>query len=601
MRGRAAASRSAVHAPVRLTDGVIDAIRDRLCSVPPERGGALLGCGSLVHVLLEDTHGRYSSASWDMSAELSTAVGLLEQARHGRLVGTVHTHPKGVPDPSPTDVASTGRMLEINPHLAELLIAVVTEGRPRTQDVRLGSRLRMSLHVLRRGPHQHTVLQRVPGTVVPLCADLASAGLDLPSGTSVRRRTSRGRENPATGDDLASIIHVNNRPRLIVPVPSAPGRVGALFVDAEYPVVGPLAVTWEQGDGSHAGKRSPRPELTALPSPWDPTASPQGQLAGLARAAVGRRMSDATDRVWPLVGDLSSRHAVVCGLGSVGSCIAEHLVRSGVGSLTLIDPDTVDGANLARTVYAAADVGMRKTTALARRLRAVDPAVRVDEYQEPLGNLGLAEVLEGADLVVGATDDMAEQAVLAHHAYAAGIPMVACALYRAAAAGEVVLSVPEAQTACWNCAVGSGGGSGAHRPEPDYGLDGRLVGEAALGPSIHLVTCAASQAAIGILAGSSSSAGVPLRRLIRERRTLGLVSTAPDWGFFPKVIPSMPHQYAPQSVWAVVKSDPACPICGDISHRTPPLTSAQGLEVTGIIEKLRDEAAVTQEEGVPEG
>jgi len=58
-------------APVRLTDGLVASIRDRLAAAPPERGGAILACGDLLHLLVEDTFGRYSGASWDISAELS--------------------------------------------------------------------------------------------------------------------------------------------------------------------------------------------------------------------------------------------------------------------------------------------------------------------------------------------------------------------------------------------------------------------------------------------------------------------------------------------------------------------------------------------------
>ena len=102
---------------------------------------------------------------------------------------------------------------------------------------------------------------------------------------------------------------------------------------------------------------------------------------------------------------------------------------------------------------------------------------------------------------------MTEQALLAHHAYAAELPLVACALYKKAAAGEVVLSVPAARTACWWCAVGAGTPSDSYRPGRDYGLHGRLAGESALGPSIHLVAGVAASAALGLLAGPRSQAG----------------------------------------------------------------------------------------------
>ncbi|WP_176741443.1 ThiF family adenylyltransferase [Streptomyces sp. LUP30] len=556
-----------------------DAIRERLCSVRPERGGALLVCGRLIHLFVEDTHGRYSAASWDISAQLSQTVGILERAGHGRLTGTVHTHPAGVPDPSPTDIRSTKKMLEINPHLDQMLIAVVTSGSPRALDVDLGAGFRMSLHVLRRHGPGHE-LERVPGTTVPLTADLAAAGVELPAATAVRRWVAGKHDPTPPGDSLPSVLRVNHRARLVVPVPS--DRAGALLIDADYPDVGPLAVAWESaGDGAAR-------QLTPLPSPWDPTTPTVSQLAALARTAAGRHVDGSADRVWPLVGNLADRHVVVAGLGSVGSRIAEDLVRCGIGTVTVIDPENVEAPNLARTVYTAADLGLSKPSAIARRLRAIDPAVQVTEHVEALGALNLADVLSGADLVVGAIDDMEEQALLSHHAYAARIPMVACALYRAAAAGEVVISVPEADTPCWNCSVGTATASTSLRPEHDYGLEGRLVGEAALGPAIHLVACCASSAAIGLLAGPSSPAGEPLRRLIEKRRTLGVVATSPRWGFFPDLVPELtqPHQHAPQSLWAIPGRDPDCPACGAPDKRKEPLTAAEGEALAELLNTL---------------
>lgn len=249
----------------------------------------------------------------------------------------------------------------------------------------------------------------------------------------------------------------------------------------------------------------------------------------LARTAAGQRISRATERTAPLVGPLADTRVLVAGAGSVGSQIAESLVRSGVGALTIIDPELVEAPNLSRTIYIAADIGTPKPDALAARLRAIDPAVHVDRHLSPLGLTDLRQALDGITLVVAATDDMAEQALLAHHAYATGIPLVACALYKAAAAGEVVISVPAAKNACWSCAVGAGSPADQYRPERDYGLGGRLVGEAALGPSIHLVTSVASAVALGLLVGPDSPAGRPLAKLLAGNRTLGLIATSANW------------------------------------------------------------------------
>ncbi len=564
-------------APVRVTDGLVDGVRARLAAVPPERGAALLAVGGLVHLLVEDTSARYSRASWDISAALSATVGQLEAAGHGILAGTVHTHPAGVPDPSSTDIATTRDALRLNPHLDELVVAVVTEGTPREHDLPVGPGHRMSLHLLRRGMSGQACLSRVRGTVIPLAADLAAAGITLMWATSIAwwRRTGRtGTARPRAA--LPTIVRLNHSPRLAVPVPSS--RPAALFIHPDYPHAGPIAVTGRQDLGTPA-------VLQPLPSPWDPVAPPGPQLAALARAAAGRRISGSTRRVRPLVGALSRRNVLIAGAGSVGSRIAEDLVRSGVGALTVIDPDRVDPANLARTIYSAADIGTPKPDALARRLQAIDPAIVVDRHAAPLGATDLAQALTGISLVIAATDDMAEQALLAHYAYAAGVPLVACALYKKAAAGEVVLSVPAAKTACWRCAVGAGTPSESYRPSGDYGLGGRLVGESALGPSIHVVAGVAAAAALGLLAGPASPAGRHLKPLLAQRRTLGLIATIPAWEFFKSVFAGMDHQHAPQSVWVRVDPDADCPACG--TSPVPPLDTQAGSDIAHIIRTHR--------------
>lgn len=564
-------------APVRVTDGLIDAILGRLAMVPPERGGALLAVGGLLHLLVEDSSARYSQTTWDISAALSATVGEIEAAGHGTLAGTVHTHPAGVPDPSSTDIATTRDALGLNPHLDELLIAIATEGTPREHDLPVGPGHRMSLHMLRRNHTGQTSLALVQGTMVPLAADLAAAGITIASATTITswRRTGRGRTaRPRAA--LPTVITLNHSPRLAVQVRSA--RPAALLIHPGYPHVGPIAVTGRQDAGSQA-------VLQSLPSPWDPVTEPGPQLAALARAAACRRIAGSTKRVWPVVGALSDRRVLIAGAGSVGSRIAEDLVRSGVGAFTVIDPDQVDAPNLARTVYSAADIGAPKPDALARRLRAIDPGVAVDRHATVLGTADLPQILAGVSLVVAATDDMTEQALLAHHAYAARLPLVACALYKKAAAGEVVLSVPAAGTACWWCAVGTGTASDSYRPGRDYGLHGRLAGESALSPSVHLVAGVAAGAVLGLLAGPQSQAGRHLKRLLSQRRTLGLIATTPTWGFFKTVFAGMDHQHAPQSVWVRVDPNADCPVCG--AHPVPPLDAQAGTEIAAIISKRR--------------
>ena len=570
-------------ARIRLTDGLVDAVAGRLAAVSPERGAAVLAIGGLAYLLVEDTSARYSPASWDISTALSATVGEIEVAGHGTLAGTVHTHPAGMPDPSGADIDTTGDALRLNPHLRELMIAVVTEGVPREHDLPVGPRHRMSLHLLRRDHAGLTSLARVKGEVVSLAADLAAAGIKVASATSIASwRRTRGRAVAQSRTTLPTMVMLNGSPRLAIRIPSS--RPAALFIDPSYPQAGPIAVTIRQDHGV-------APVLQPLPSPWDPVSPLRPQLAALARVAAGQRVAGSTKRVRRLTGTLSGRRVLVAGAGSLGSRIAEDLGRSGVGAFTVIDPDLVEAPNLARTVYSAADLGVPKPDALARRLRAINPAVVVDGHVAPLGATDLPAALAGVSLVVAATDDMAEQALLAHYAYHAGVPLVACAAYRKAAAGEVVLSVPVIQTACWRCAVGSGTLSDSYRPDRNYGLHGRLAGESALGPSLHLVASVAASAALGMLAGPASPAGRHIQRLLSQRRTLGLIASTPDWEFFKTIFAGMAHQHAPQSVWVRVEPSPECPVCG--VQPVPPLDKLAGSDIANVISERRQHIGST--------
>lgn len=572
---------------VRITDGLAAAILNDLGAVPPEHGGAIVGIGDLGHLLVADTKGRYSPASWDISAELSQAVGELESASQGTLIGTVHSHPGGFCDPSDTDVRTTTLALEMNPHLHGLWIAVVTVGKPRPYDLPLGTAHRMSVHVLRRRGNGVELL-RASVTIVPLMADLSHADLHVCSGVTIDSWKAALIDQVAP---LAPVLMVDGRNKLLVKIPSA--RPRAILFDELYPLVSPVAVAPDQ-DAQSAVR------LLPLPSTWDSGAAAGPQLGRLARAAAGNPLDGSFDRVAELVGTLSDRKAVIVGAGSVGSRIAEDLVRSGLGTVTIVDPDLVEAANLARSVYTVDDVGFPKVQALARRLQSINPGMTVNEVESDIAGVGWDELLSGADLVVAATDDMQQQAYLNHHVYASGRPLLACALYRRAAAGEIVISIPAARTACWSCAVGAATDAGGRRPDTNYGLGGRLVGEAALGPAINMVASVASQQAIGLLAGPDSLAGTPLVRLAQQGRTLGLVATSPGWDFFPDLFGAMDHQFEPQSVWVVVKSLPGCPVCGE--HRQKPLTAEEGADVVAALQELVLETAAedTEESGESE-
>src|SRR6516164_11030252 len=80
---------------------------------------------------------------------------------------------------------------------------------------------------------------------------------------------------------------------------------------------------------------------------------------------------------------LRAAHVCVVGVGGVGSWVVEALARSGVGALTLIDLDDVCITNVNRQLPALdGNIGRPKVSALAERVRAINPACRVEAVTE---------------------------------------------------------------------------------------------------------------------------------------------------------------------------------------------------------------------------
>ena len=148
--------------------------------------------------------------------------------------------------------------------------------------------------------------------------------------------------------------------------------------------------------------------------------------------------------------------------------------------------------------------------------------------------------------------------------------MVCCAMYKGAQCGEVVISVPEVGTPCVACSLGNSVNTGGLKPEQDYGLGGRLVKEPGLGASIQLVVSMASLVSLGLLAGADSLAAMGVKRALINRQTLAVVSTVPQWGFFPELLGTATHQNAPQSVWCTVERSDSCTVCGPKELRVAP-------------------------------
>ncbi len=102
----------------------------------------------------------------------------------------------------------------------------------------------------------------------------------------------------------------------------------------------------------------------------------------------------------------------VCGLGGLGSNIANTLARAGVGKLILIDFDRVDITNLHRQQYKAAQIGLLKTDALADNLLEIAPYVEIETVTTRITEDNLTSLLGNADVICEAFDNPETKAML---------------------------------------------------------------------------------------------------------------------------------------------------------------------------------------------
>lgn len=124
---------------------------------------------------------------------------------------------------------------------------------------------------------------------------------------------------------------------------------------------------------------------------------------------------------------LSDLSIAIVGCGGTGSVVAEQLVRLGVRTLTLIDPDRLSESNLTR-VYGstASDVGRAKADVLAEHLARIAPGGRFRCLQSMLTVEAAARSLISCDIVFGCTDDNAGRLILSRVATYLLKPVIDC-------------------------------------------------------------------------------------------------------------------------------------------------------------------------------
>jgi molybdopterin-synthase adenylyltransferase len=126
---------------------------------------------------------------------------------------------------------------------------------------------------------------------------------------------------------------------------------------------------------------------------------------------------------------LMAARVLVVGAGGLGSPVLLYLAAAGVGTLGVIDDDTVDLSNLQRQiVHPTARVGAAKVESARETLAAINPEVKVEAHRCRLEAGNAAALVRSYDLVADGSDNFATRYLLNDVCYAERRPLVAAAL-----------------------------------------------------------------------------------------------------------------------------------------------------------------------------
>ena len=142
---------------------------------------------------------------------------------------------------------------------------------------------------------------------------------------------------------------------------------------------------------------------------------------------------------------------LIVGAGGLGCPAALYLAASGIGKLTLADPDKVDLTNLQRQIlYRTDSVGTQKVQAAQATLSALNPDVRIVPLQQRVDGKNLRPLLADVDVVLDCSDNFATRHALNRACVAAKKPLVAGAAIRFDAQ-LMVFDLRKKDAACYAC------------------------------------------------------------------------------------------------------------------------------------------------------
>jgi molybdopterin/thiamine biosynthesis adenylyltransferase/rhodanese-related sulfurtransferase len=221
---------------------------------------------------------------------------------------------------------------------------------------------------------------------------------------------------------------------------------------------------------------------------------------------------------------LKNARVLAIGAGGLGSPVLMYLAAAGVGTLGIIEFDTVDESNLQRQIiHGQSDIGRSKAQSARDSIREINPLVNVVLHEVRLENENVFEIFGQYDLIVDGTDNFATRYLVNDACVLLGKPYVWGSIYRFDGQASVFWAE---NGPCYRCLY----------PEP---------------PPPGMVPSCAEGGVLGVLCASIGS--------IQATEAIKLLTGIGD----PLIGRLMIYDALEMSYRTVnIRKDPECPICG---------------------------------------
>lgn len=194
---------------------------------------------------------------------------------------------------------------------------------------------------------------------------------------------------------------------------------------------------------------------------------------------------------------LLASHALIVGVGGLGSPVALYLAASGVGRLTLCDHDTVDLSNLQRQIaHRTSTVGLPKVESAKDLLADINPEVACTALQLRADEAKLNELVAAADVVLDCSDNFDTRYAVNRACLAQGKPLVSGAAIQFS--GQIsVFDYRLPGGGCYNCLF----------PEDGQAAELRCATTGVFAPLVGIVGSIQAAEALKLLAGIGRGLG----------------------------------------------------------------------------------------------